>query len=303
MAKKKYTTVHERLDIEYWKSFFSLPRLRQEAIVQKQRPPEAYSITGPYDIAVLEQLQEEAFATLPGIEREPTDIFVWNRGEPEQRAVTKIGGLPYRQAGKPWPVASSDTPMNFVAQFCFADSRDIIPTLPGDILLIFAEARKWGRGPGDYDLLLGNSYGSDSEVAFEWVSLGDFPLTTQVEIPKTPFQILPCYGTIHRTWDYPTIDGFAYRHIAEHITPIMAATKIGGIPPWIQPEEDIPGTFLCSLDSTAPKISKPFPFLNVPEPSSYEDWDKSRALMIGDVGTMFIFINSDGDLRWTAQCS
>lgn len=295
--------IHERLDIEHWKNFFSLPRLRQEAIAQKRRPPEAYSVTGPYDIAVLEQLQEEAFATLPGIERVPTDIFVWYRGEPEQRAVTKIGGLPYRPAGRPWPVARSGTPMNFVAQFCFADSRDIIPALPGDILLIFIEGKKWGRGDEDYDFLWGDYDERDSSVAFEWVSLGNFPLTTKAEIPKTPWQILPCYAAIYRTWDYPTINGFAYRHIAEHITPIMAATKIGGLPAWIQPEEDIPGTFLCSLESIDPEISRPFPFLNVPEPISYEEWRNSRRLLIGDVGTMYFFINSYGDLRWTAQCS
>jgi hypothetical protein len=131
---------------------------------------------------------------------------------------------------------------------------------------------------------LGDFDERDSEVAFEWVSLGAFPLTTKAEIPKTPWRILPCYGTIHRTLDYPTIDVFDYRHIAEHISPVYVATKIGGIAPWIQPEEDIPGTFLCALNSIWAEIDEPFPFLNVPEPISYEDWDKSRALMIGDVG-------------------
>ena len=72
------------------------------------------------------------------------------------------------------------------------------------------------------------------------VSLGDFPLTTKAEIPQTGWQIQPCYGTIYRTWDYPTVDGFAYRHISEHIPGFVEATKIGGCP-WMQEEEDIPG--------------------------------------------------------------
>jgi hypothetical protein len=295
--------IHERLDIDYWKGFFSLPRLRQEAIAQKQRPPDACGITGPYDIAVLEQLQEEAFATLPGIEREPTDIFVWYRGEPEQRAVTKIGGLPYRQAGRPWPVARSGTPMNFVAQFCFADSRDITPTLPGDILLIFIEGKQWGYKDDQFTFFWGDYDDRDSEVVFEWVSLSNTPLITATEIPQTNWKIMPCYAAIHRTWDYPTVDGFAYRHVAEHITPIMEATKIGGIAPWIQGEEDIPGTFLCALHSIHPDITEPFPLLNAPEPISYDEWRGNHPLMIGDVGLMYFFINSYGDLRWTAQCS
>ncbi len=164
--------IHERLDIEHWKTVFSLPRLREEARSKGQRPPEACGITGPYDIAVLEQLRDEAFATRPDLEREPTDVFVWSLGEPEQRAVTKISGLPYREAGKPWPHSRSGTPMNFVAQFCFADSRDIIPKLPGDLLLIFVEGKEWS--PGEYDFLWGDLDERDSEVIFEWVTLGGF---------------------------------------------------------------------------------------------------------------------------------
>ena len=221
--------IHERLDIDHWKSVFSLARLRDEA---RGKPasmrPDACIISGPYDIAVLEQLREEAFAFLPDIERVPTDIFVWNRGEPERREVTKISGLPYREAGKPWPIARSGTPMNFVAQFCFADSRDITPELPGDILLLFLEGKKWGCGDDDYDFIWGAPDDQDSGVVLEWVSLGDFPLTTEAEIPQTKMRIMPCYGAIHRTWDYPTVDGFAYPHITQHIPPIVEATKIVG---------------------------------------------------------------------------
>ena len=98
--------IHERLDIAHWKSFFSIPHLRQTA---GGKTPEASIISGPYDIAVLEQFREASYARLPEIERVPTDVFVWSRGEPDQRAVTKIGGLPYRIKEEPWPVAPSGT--------------------------------------------------------------------------------------------------------------------------------------------------------------------------------------------------
>src|SRR6185312_12876038 len=119
--------IHERLDIAHWTSFFSLERLRAEAYGQPAHmQPSACIISGPYDIAVLEQLRAEAYANEQRIARVPTDVFVWNRGEPENRAVTKIGGLPYRASGKSWPIAPSGVPMNFVAQVCFADSKDFV---------------------------------------------------------------------------------------------------------------------------------------------------------------------------------
>src|SRR5260370_11180495 len=116
--------LHEQLDIAHWKQVFSVARMR--AAGQK---PDDFNITGPRSIAVIEQLREETFASLPGIERMPTDIFILSRGEPAQRTVTKISGLPYRASGKPWPMAPSGTPMNFVAQFCYIDSGALVPHL------------------------------------------------------------------------------------------------------------------------------------------------------------------------------
>jgi hypothetical protein len=280
-----------------------LDHLRAEARAARQRDPEVGGlITGPAHIALLEQARDEAFAHEAGLERVPTDIFVWNRGEPTERAVTKVGGLPYRPAGKPWPVAKDGTPMTFVAQFCFADSRDLVPVLPGDVLLIFTVGVEYRyKNEIDYSPKLSNSYDEDSEVAFEWVSLGDFPLTTQAEIPQTGWQIQPCYGTIYRTWDYPGIDGFAYRHVAEHVPGNVEATKIGGICPWIQGEEDISGEFLCTLGSVFPNVRKPFPFLNEPEPITYHPRVESEYLMIADVGEMYLFRNGYGDIRYTIQ--
>jgi hypothetical protein len=291
--------IHERLDIAHWKSVFSLARLRDEARVRHQRQPEACVISGPYDIAVLEQLREESYARLSDVERVPTDVFVWARGESERREVTKIAGLPYWEARNPWPVAPSGTPMNFVAQICFADSRDLIPKLPGDILLIFAEGKEWSAG--EYDFTWGDYDDSDSAIAFEWVGLGDFPLVTPAEVPETGWQIMPCHAHIHRTWDYPDVDGFAYPHVAEHVPSVFEATKIGGVSPWLDEEDDGPGEYLCSLSSLASEITKPFPFINVPEPISWKDWSDSHRLMIGDVGLLNFFINTYGDLRWTGH--
>jgi len=294
--------IHKRLDIERWIQLFSVPRMREAG-----EKPEACIISGPYDIAVLEQLRAAAYGTEPAMERVPTDVFVWSRGEAENRAVTKIGGLPYREADKPWPVAPSGAPLTFVAQICFADSRDITPALPGDILLIFAEGKEWRpySGEVDYNFAWGDGDERDSAVHLEWVNLGDTSLNIVDEVPRTGWQIMTCYAAIHRTWDYPTADGFAYPNVADHIPTAFEATKIGGTCPWLDELEDageVPvGEYLCSLSSISPEIHKPFPFLSVPDPISWEEWSHSHPLMIGDVGLMNFFVNTYGDLRWTAH--
>lgn len=297
--------LHEQLDIAHWKQVFSVARMR--AAGQK---PEDFNITGPRSIAVIEQLREETFATLPGIERVPTDIFILNLGEPEQRTVTKIGGLPYRAAGKPWPTAPSGVPMTFIAQFCFTDSRDLVPSLPGDLLLVFIEGKEirlrnptpgWHRNI-IYELMWGRGDHRDSAVTFEWVSLGDFLLTTVEEVPETPWKITPLYGTIYRTWDYPNTDGFAYPEVAKHIATTLEAMKIGGVypSPWV-PQEDL-GTYLCTLNSVF--YHRPsYPFLNVPGPISVEEWrsSPSEPFTIGDMGLMNIFLSVDGSIQWAAD--
>jgi hypothetical protein len=81
--------IHERLNMEYWKQMCSLQLLRERT----PRFPASGGVTGPCTIAALEQLRDASYGKQPGLERVPTDVFIWSRGESEQRSVTKIGGL------------------------------------------------------------------------------------------------------------------------------------------------------------------------------------------------------------------
>ena len=79
-------------------------------------------ITSPYDLYSVERLRDEhdlrqgiAFAT---------DVFVLGMGPPQDRRVTKVSGLPYWPKAKPWPTADDGSRYQFLAQFCFVDSRD-----------------------------------------------------------------------------------------------------------------------------------------------------------------------------------
>jgi hypothetical protein len=78
---------HEKLDIAVWKSVFPLPDLQKQA---KSKNLGGGVISGPCDIAILEQLRDLSYAEKIENEKVPTDIFIWSLGEPVQRSVTKI---------------------------------------------------------------------------------------------------------------------------------------------------------------------------------------------------------------------
>jgi hypothetical protein len=290
--------MHVRLDLAYWESVFQLDRLIEEL----GRQLRVYDITGPYEIAVIEQQRVRSYAQRGDLQREPTDIFVWNRGEPENRAVTKISGLPYRAAGKPWPTSPFGMPLNFVAQINFADSRDLVPALPGDLFLIFIEGKEWRyKDEVHYNFSWGDGDERDSTVVLEWATLGNAPLVSAEEVPETPWRILPCYGAIHRSFDYPDAAEYTYPFVARQLPAVFGATKIGGVCPWLNYEDDVPGTYLCSLSSIQPEVGKPFPYLNVPEPITYNEQRQSHALMLGDVGFLNFYMNSYGDVHWVGH--
>ena len=275
----------------------------------------------PEDIALLERLRASAYARLPNLTRVPTDVFVWRAGEPARREVTKIAGLPYRQAGLPWPLAPSGEPLTFVAQFCFADSRDLVPPLPGDVLLIFATGRPSPRPDIRFDLDWGTG------LTFEWTAFGDFPLVEVADIPPTPWPVLPCYGALRRLWDYRGVPP----EIAIDMPGVVEATKIGGLCPWLD-EPDIvrldleastpgaPGVYLCTLASVALEVYAALPGLppaisagpTAPDAESVRAWRQAQvakshrrsasALMIADVGLVNLFLDDHGQVRWTTHC-
>jgi hypothetical protein len=146
--------IHQRFDVERWKSLFSSEKLRKEAreFVESRRKemPDQYPswsaveahvklmspggeiVTSPCQLAIVEQLRAECLdkRCLPTF---PTDVFAFGEGEPQDRRATKVGGLPFWPGERGWPIGGSGEPMSFVAQFCFADSTELFGALPGDV--------------------------------------------------------------------------------------------------------------------------------------------------------------------------
>lgn len=225
-------------------------------------------------------------------ERFPTDVFVFGRGEPEHRAATKIGGLPYRPAGKAWPVSREGQPMAFVGQLCFADSRDIVTCPFGDVAVIFFAEELW-------------------EPYVEWYPLGLSDLMAQAELPKLP----------QPSWPQLTLSGYRFRTFdgltrergvaTDRDMFALDGTKVGGLPTcsasmFYQPPpgetdpglDDYPAPvdtgFLGSLGSVMPELEHPYPWVNGPRvvPDSWINDSKIRDSMtisLGDMGHISLF--------------
>jgi hypothetical protein len=203
-----------------------------------------------------------------------TDQIFFVNGEPAERSVTKVGGLPYRAAGVPWPLTDAGQPMTFLAQFCFAESRDLFGKLPGEILLIFAEGR---------EAYLPNPY--DSSLRFERYPLGLGNLIRAQEIPVVDWILRPYFGIIHRTND---------EHLVGHP---QGETKIGGEPAWIQGNESPGGRFFCELG----RLRR--------VPAQWDRWGRDEEtgdrtgdeLSMHDAGCLYFFLREDGAIRWAFQ--
>lgn len=283
---------HDRLDIARWMAEFPLSRLRAEArdyvLKRRQELPWEYAddkavdehirlmrpkwdiVVGPAAVAVNEQLRAEALAAgrAPRV-RVPTDVAVWAKGEPADRSVTKIGGLPYRPSGVPWPAGATGQPLRFVGQLSFVDSRDLVPPLPGDVLLVF----------GDDDALVAEP----GRLVFEW-----WPLTSRALTPQAPDvdeALAPFHAALHRTEDWDNA--------------ILEGTKIGGVPRFIQEEPSVRGTFIGTIGSISVSPDERHPFVNIAEPRG---WSDENDLMIGDMGSLYLFVDSHGQIQALSQC-
>lgn len=321
-SQKPVFSFHEPVNERHWVSFFPMEKERERAREfvleqKKKRPgdyrkkkdvedhvrimsPQADSVTGPYHVAMMEQLRKEAkFKGLP-LSRVPTDVMCFNLGEAPLRTATKIGGLPYWPADLPWPQSKSGGPLMFLAQFNFKDSQEITGSLPGELLLIFCEPEIEEYG------FMGD--GEDDFRMF-WRKLGDGKaLIEPDQVPEGASPIAPCWAAIHRSFDLVEEEPLSDK-VLDKIEPILVwkGTKIGGEPNWLQEPDFFGLQHLCTLGSIHPQDERAYPFLNVAKPfNRFSRGKKSQPpddlLMFGDVGSLIIFLHGDGALSWVAQC-
>lgn len=298
----------------------------------------ANSITAPEQLCHNEQLRRELQGQFNWGRSVPVDVFVMAEGEPIDRHVTKIGGLPYRPSKSAWPTGKdgteafeeapsgdfppqmADEPMIFIGQLNFLDSKDITGELPGDVLLLFAS---W-----DF-----------SRMFLEWQPLGITELASASDVPRTPYSVIPCYGYIFRTMSYPEAaktgggDPTCRGIKVDDWDPLLQyqATQIGRAPYYVQ-EIDAGERYrpLCTINSVVPgdtefhppehraRHSKVEEAAAPPPDTSFDmEWistDDPRVhnyhpmhhpitchrdfLMIADNGCIYVFVDDNGKLIW-----
>ena len=266
-------------------------------------------VSTPESLVMIEQIR--ALANAPDLgPRILCDVFVLGSGEPPEPSVTKIAGRPFRPFSRAWPVGNQGRPMTFVVQFNFCGSGDIVGTLPGDVLLVFA---------ADDDIC---SDDPQEKLHFEWypVDINERLLCSE-EMLETAWSIRPSYGVRYRTCDYAGRRAWdallrvldpdkVTQQGVEGITSgldRLCALKIGGLPvsrrggkykdpsPW-------GGSFLASASTAWPSLGRPFPWINQESPIPL---DEARNLWnwlnIRDSFVLEFYLQEDGSIKWWIQ--
>ena len=291
--------IHERFELDEWVKRFPLGGMNKNLDF-------ADTLTGPLPVAYLEQARSAAKGAGVDLGRAvPVDLCVWKLGDTRRREVTKIGGVPYWPAAEPWPVTRGDEPYTFVAQFCFADSRDIVPRLPGDVLSVLAAESDYQR------------------LELRWFKLSAGDLLPAAKVPAPRWTIHPCHAVLHRTVEYPDA---GYEPFEKHPHPLglwarvfTSGSKIGGVwklrgelprPVDIEDAElrasiekawERVGrrekTFICQLGSV--QATDRHPFLDVEKREDLARSHAERFLMIADVGGYDFFHDGEAtDAGW-----
>jgi hypothetical protein len=252
-------------------------------------------VTGPYELFAVETLRDRlGLRTGRAL---PTDVFVFGNGDAPRRDATKVGGLPYWPGNRPWPKDSAGVPYRYLAQFNFADSRDLFPDLPGDVLVLLVGEE------GDDWLAV-----EPLAIHLEWLSLGLVPIAS-LEPALMANPALAFFGAIHRTADYPDVEKVAKKSGVRggSLMAIINGTKIGGWPHPIQDyDRDFKGALLCQLGSIGAKSEVPYPWVNHPAPIELSFADPvpggvSNSLSLMDAGIVYVFRNEDGTFRTSFQ--
>lgn len=249
-------------------------------------------IVSPVHLAAFEQLRAEDSQSFQSAEGVPCDIFLWRQAKSDRRDGTRIGGLPYRPSGQAWPDFEGE-PFAFIGQIDFSLSKDLVPEIPGDILLYFMLESTW------------------SNVHIEWQKKTAEPMAASEECHLPNQQILECEGHRFRTFDYPNL----ISEIGDPSICIANATKIGGIVPlsefrsWSGDFEELEDEYeaeyiqqkqkhIATLSSIVCDCNFDWPFIDSrPKLSVSEALRPENKIVFGDLGCLHTAYVSDSEME------
>lgn len=251
--------------IEYYRSV--------DVIADRRKLFDARLVSTPHELLQWKKtwdrlLPREARGKYRGI---ATDVFVWQAGKAQRPSVpeTQIGGHPWREEDRPWPTNAQGRPLQFIAQFDFGESKDLLETPPPDDILCI------------YGLVSDHYLSLDEEsIALEW---NPRELATPCWGCPNGCSLSHVFGSRRaRIVQYPT-----FEH--DEVRCQMQATLIGQHAHFPQgdPELKKNESLVCVLSSA--QFDNPWPLYNCERlPPAAAKCGMSSALMIADVGVMAV---------------
>lgn len=292
------------------------PQLNIQEIVQcfpgqvvGKRGKPVYNLTTPFDVALRENQLKVVQSELDLGATIPANYFVYALGEAPTREQSQIGGLPYRPRNLKWPCDADGKPKEFICQIDFSDSRSLLPSIPSDILLLFASEEGL----------------DEEEFKLEWYPVGLTDLVQATDLPRFQFtfpmvrESVHCY--LYETHDYPEATNRlrGTRFEKWKTLGLPCGSKIGG-----HLESAVKETsHIFTLESVRLGTDDPYPFVNLKawKAPSLRKWLGARmveiarklsglsarpkvfdVLMIGDVGRLSILKETSGQFRVTDEC-
>lgn len=285
---------HAVLDLAFWHGECPLGDERDRI----------HFVNGPGDIARAEEARALAKKFGPLGQAVPVDMFVWAEGENGASPwLTHLGGVPWREQDRPWPLDHEKKPLTFLGQICLVDSHDLLAVpaneLPGEVLLFF----------GEYDSL--GYFGTD-DPHIEWSPLTLKNPVKRYSAPRRSLLPFAYQGVRHRTVQYrdhevfdPAFAKAGFKH-GGWGTASVQATMIGAYSSLPQGWPFDPGDerrLIACLSSFY--FRRRWPLCNVAtgdlvisadgEPGYSSGWD-GLSLKIGDVGCLFAYRHADGTI-------
>ena len=301
---------HPRVDLDRWLAEFS----------EADAPADGTAISGPRDLVRVERARRAVRGAADLGDPLAVDFILWSADPPAAPHLTRLGGVPHREAAAAWPANAKGEPLTFVGQFCFLDSEDIAAApRGGDVLLIFFDGEYgWADPPAGIDT--------------EWsnVELKD-PLTA-ADCPPPHSDVPHLSGVLHRTMQYPDVRaGEAFEAWAEaekaagryasdsFLLDTTQASIIGRETFFIQgdprelPDEDGRGEtrLLCALNSLRvgkerwPLLGMPDPPADRPDRTPEGEWRDTFGplwMKFGDAGCVFFLLDDAGAVSWDTAC-
>lgn len=184
--------------------------------------------------------------------------------------------------------------MTFIAQWCFLDSHDLVPALPGDVLALYADVQDAGAG----------WHPDDDGLHVEWQKLGIADVNQRVVVQDPAFPTGELHGVLCRSLEYPESREGLWDLLVERddasdpwLLCTSQSTRIGGATWYVQIDGPRFGEeLLCTLSTFGARPDWLDPFLDHSNPLSEKECD-AVSLELGDSGCIYLFLGRNGSVR------